>query len=322
MRKGSRASWKKVRDFWLVRRDKDTNPAINYLRNVGGGLSVLGLIGILPFPEFYWWCVGAFYLGILLLIIEALLENWTRLFRFGVCLVYFGAACAYTFGFVLAPTPLDLLIVTFSSPYPAGTKIGGIEWSDKYTDLEVDVGNSTAHDYDDVDLVLHPDQPIAEITELDDSHRASFDTPKMQGLHIDVYHSETNSMEALPAIMIAADEYTVHFDSLPAHSIVKLAMALVKISPSLLNRPAFDENRHLIPDSIVTVNFLDGTHYWYMSQNAFSKDVAYADRPAVHSMNITSEYRALQRNRSISQHFPINAAEQQIEKYLSIRPHP
>lgn len=153
-----------IKRFLLSRRNKETHSAIAYLRNIGGGLSVIGVVGVFPFPQFYWWFVGCIYLGLFLLAVEAFLENWTLISRVAVALTWIALAVLYTFQVVLAPAPFNVVVVGRNGDYrDSAGKIADVQWSDDYYEVDVSIVDPTDTPYTDIDLLLTSDLPIAEI---------------------------------------------------------------------------------------------------------------------------------------------------------------
>jgi hypothetical protein len=85
------------------------------------------------------------------------------LFRFiGVLFLAFNV-------FVLfAQAPLKIKALSNDAEYPPGTKIAGIEWRQKFSELRITIANLTNYDYQDIDLVMRPDEPVVAIGQ--DSH--------------------------------------------------------------------------------------------------------------------------------------------------------
>jgi hypothetical protein len=223
---------KAVRDKLLARRDKATHTTVVYLRSVGGGLSLLGFIGVFPFPQLYWWCIGAFYLGLILLTIEAFLENWMLIFRLIVSSVWLAIGLIFTLGFVAVKAPVSVAVWESAAKYPPGTVLGDIQWSDNFYELRVSLENESVYDYEDLSVILKPDKLVAKIGQISGPSRATFEDP--QELTENLVDIELPSLlqKANPLVLIALDTgYRVRCDRLPSQSRIELIMALVDMRP-------------------------------------------------------------------------------------------
>jgi hypothetical protein len=46
--------------------------------------------------------------------------------------------------------------------YPPGEVENGIQWSPKFTDLQISISNTTGYDYSQLDLLIKPKEPVIE----------------------------------------------------------------------------------------------------------------------------------------------------------------
>ena len=61
---------------------------------------------------------------------------------------------------------LNIFTVATNKEYAPGTVIGGIVWRPVYTELDLIVNNPTDGNYDDVNILVRPDYPVAKIAQL------------------------------------------------------------------------------------------------------------------------------------------------------------
>lgn len=137
-------------------------------RATAGILISFGLTLIVAGPSWFWWGVGAFYIGITAGL-YLLYLSWAVLLSQGVRLLVYAVALAlivaFSVAFIFRAAPLEM---TFFAPphseYPAGTKIGNITWQPDYVDLRLNFGNRTDYDFQKLDVVFKTNLTILAVS--------------------------------------------------------------------------------------------------------------------------------------------------------------
>jgi hypothetical protein len=119
-------------------------------------IAVLRAMQMIPLS--YHWTVALAYclFGLTLVGVfrEPLIKGWLR----AIAAVLVIAAIAwFTVVGPLSAAPLEVLSYTTPGYHTAGVLIGDIPWNSHFTDLRVDITNSTANDYHGLNVLLKPD---------------------------------------------------------------------------------------------------------------------------------------------------------------------
>jgi hypothetical protein len=82
-----------------------------------------------------------------------------------------GSTVWFSVEWVCAPARLDITISDGPSEHPVGSKVNGVDWSDKLSDLRINLQNLSNADYSDVDLYFRPkDNLIVHVEEVTHQH--------------------------------------------------------------------------------------------------------------------------------------------------------
>jgi hypothetical protein len=151
------------------------------------------------------------------------------IWKLGMSAVILGFASLFTFGFVLVAAPLPISDIATNGEYPADHKIGDIAWRKEFTELDIGIENPTSRAYEDVNLVIRPDNPVAAVTQIGKTCDASIEDADgvmvREGLKPAVGDSRMN-----PLVLVATDAgYRIRCAHLPANSILKIVMAISDI---------------------------------------------------------------------------------------------
>jgi hypothetical protein len=300
-------TWTRIKQRLCARRDSETHSAVVYIRNIGGGLSLLGFIGIFPFPQFYWWCVGAFYLGLVMLATEAFLENWMLVSRIIVSVVWIVLAALFTLKLVAVRAPVSFGAWESRAEYPPGTVLGNITWNSNFTELRVRIDNGSNYEFENLNLIVRPDSLIARIGQISGPCPATFEDVLQMSQHMVYVNFGSGEQRANPLILIASDSgYRIRCEHLPAHEHLEIVMALADVTPfvpcNATDHCVFSPNYKLrIEMSDKTVHLFghpmdDATAYglFYLPLKSSPKN-----------LNITGDYTVLQRPRNVAVDLPL-----------------
>ena len=248
-------------------------------------------------PFYYWPGAVMCYVGFGLLLLDLYFEpKLTQAGRLVLFAALGGLVITFTFGFVFVSAPLQFAAISYGSNYPPGTQIAGIKWSNKYSELHIDIENPTNYDYDDVKVVVRPDQPVVAIGQLEGTPELSFEDASRSEIH-------TNLAMDYSRVLIASTEgYRLSCDKLEAGSLVKVVMAIATVTKDA--EGGFDENGKPRPDALIQIAFQDGGTVWFRDA---IKDEDYGEKPTARSVDIKGTYRALLKNRTISEDISVSA---------------
>jgi len=281
-----------------VKSENKKHPLLAWSKGIGLAAILLGGFGVIP--VFYWPGVALCYMGFVILALDPYFDpdlKQRRISQAAVLTFICALAAIFTFGFVFAPSKLEVGAESYASNYPAGAKVAGIKWSSKYTELRVAIANPSNRDYENLDLVLRPDQPVVEISQLDDSQKVSFEEVQ----HASVHYITNNEQSLAPRVVIAStDGYRVRCDRLRAHSRVNIVMAVASIAAD--SGGAFDNNGDVRPDATLEMSFEDGGKIWF---NDAINDKYFEKRPTVNTLGVNGQYQANMRSRTISRNVPV-----------------
>ena len=150
------------------------------------------------------------------------LIGWTGVIAFGAW---------YSIVIVFVSAPLKISTLTVGLDYPAGNGPAGISWHPYYTELTVIFTNPTRDDYDDINLFVKPDFPVAVIAQASQlsgfSYEDKFGTTARFWIE-DLTNHKKQSME----LLATNAGYKIHCDRIPPNASLKVTMALVKFNPA------------------------------------------------------------------------------------------
>jgi hypothetical protein len=178
--------------------------------------------------------------------------------------------------------------------YPNGTVIAGIQWRSEFTELDVQIGGAQ-RTYNDLNLVIQPDFPIAKMAQTSNISGVSFEDKLSVTAHEMLIEGATGNQRANPLVLVATDEgYRVRCEKLPAGAMLKIVMAIVDVKWN----PSPPQER---PDfGIFDMNYLlrfkmsDGGTYWY----GHPEGEIYTPRPSPQHIKVFGDYVASQRRRT------------------------
>ena len=153
-------------------------------------------------------------------------------------------------------------------------------------------------DYENLDLILRPDEPVAGIGQLTYLPEVSFENPAGLSLHQELI--ETAKRYATPPLSIIATNngYRMRCARLPKDRHIDVVMAIVSIASNPdPNINAFDSRW------VLAFNFGNGRTSWLGYSNR--PETVFGPRPVPKSIQIDGEYTTGPRKRYVSQRLEI-----------------
>lgn len=207
---------------------------------------------------------------------------------------------------------LRVLTVATNPEYVSGTVIEGIQWQPYYTELDVIINNPTDASYEDVNVLVRPDYPVARIAQLSNLSDVSFEdkmglTMRMMIEESPLYEDGTSGPfgPASPYVFIATNAgYKIHCGRIPPDSSLRLIMALVdikKIGKSIPYKPHMVIPMSELPkesDFPAEIEFNTGETYWYVIPGVRNY---FAPRPNPKKLTIEGSYIADSKRQRIKQ---------------------
>src|SRR5229473_120560 len=147
------------------KRKAKLHPALVWCRSIGLISVLAGGLGMMQ--QFFWFSVASVYVGLLLLGVDLYFEpELPRGYKtFGEIIVAAGLMW-FNLSFVFVSAPLSFNSLASNSDYALGAAPGGIAWRSVFVELDFMATNPTDDNYDNVDILVRPDHPVAAIAQL------------------------------------------------------------------------------------------------------------------------------------------------------------
>ncbi len=245
---------------------------------------------------FFWFAITLVYAGLALLIVDVQLEpSITARFRRIAQIVVVSGILLFSWKVVFVSAPLNFFALSTRVEYEPGTTIAGISWRPYFSEMDVSITNPTERNYEDLELVITPDHPVAAIGQLSNLTDVSFEDN--YGVSERATIRDLSKQYAVALVLLATDAgYKIHCGRIPPRSNLKLAMALVAIKE---DTPGIDVSSAKIPEDPVLEQTLSppGVHYWFghpAAKNIFSA------RPKSTKISIYGHYVAANRKHYVN----------------------
>ena len=294
---------------WILR--------LGWLTIILGGLTMTR-------PQWFQLSVFLVYIGLLMLGLELYFEPALRRWplRIGGWLLILAAMVWYSIAIVFVSAPLSLYTMMTTFNYTEDSGPAGIRWRPYYTELELLLTNPTAADnYDDLNVLVRPDLPLAEMKQL--SQLFDFSVEDRFGMNAFLTIEDLSAPGKVQRMDFLATNavYKVHCGRIPPNTTLKITMALVNFNPArqanvkTLNTPPVTLPGGTQGDQIVqappgisldhfsvtaNVHEKDGGDYmyWYGSTN---NSALYLAKPTPHKVFVNGSYIGANRIQKISQ---------------------
>lgn len=287
-------------------------PAIvKWLRSAGIGAELFGWGGLV-LTELFWLAVILVCLGGVCIAIDLWFEPdfgsrlWLRLV--GIALVA-ALELAFCLGIVFVRAPLFVSAMATPATYTPGTVIADIRWRPEFEEVNVILENGTDYNYDDLNLLLRADLPIAKIGQASTILDVSFEDEHKLLTRPMFREGAMGNTSVLPLSLLATDAgYRVHCGHLAAHQRLRIVLAVADIKWDLAppkSPPASDFGAHG-KDYVVKFRFFeDFSTYWY----GYSDGDRYTIRPTAQFVRVTGTYKAAHRTRTLTERLNLNQFE-------------
>jgi hypothetical protein len=223
----------------------------------------------------------------------------------------------FTYHIFLRPVPLDIMASVADATYPDGTIIAGVKWRSEFTKLTIEIHNSSSGMvYEDLDLVLKPDQPVAAIAQLSSIIDVSFDTKHALRVDPAFVEGATGNKKAIPLVLVATDAgYRIHCNRLPSRVPLTIIVAVADMiwnpSPSKPREDfgVFEKNY------VLRIKMSDASSYWYGYPDA----KIYTPRPLPRNLKIEGSYMAGHIQRTVTKDIAIINPVEQVQQEIKQR---
>src|SRR6266567_2429075 len=134
-----------------------TPPVLLFSRSAFVLNILIGLVRVMQGISYLWTIVLA-YAFFMLCMLEIWFEPSLRRLRWPLSVVIVSAIFWFSIAVPFAKSPLELKAYVPPGGHADAASIGGIYWDSHFTDLRIAISNSTANDYQNLDVLLKPDK--------------------------------------------------------------------------------------------------------------------------------------------------------------------
>jgi hypothetical protein len=197
--------------------------------------------------------------------------------------------------------------------YPSGTTLGGIRWSNRFTELRVSFNNESSTDYHDLDFTLVPDQPIAEIGQITNLPEVSFSAAADPVLRQELVQGATGRRIANPLILIASSGgYRVRCQLLPRKARLEILIAIARVTdfPKPGQKVAVPSAGVFDKTYALKVDQNDGVSHWYghgMTANGGRIE------------EVFKPDRIIPKTVKIEGHYMVDTVEQEVSRQIEVK---
>jgi hypothetical protein len=192
-------------------------------------------------------------------------------------------------GMISEPGAMSIMAAPRTTDYPVGTRIAGILWNRKYSELRVRIGNYTSSDFDNMDILLQPDGPVAGIGQITDIPNASFLINTTISIAPELVDSSSGQRRAVRVVVLAFNRgYRVLCPKLPRQSYMEILIAI-----------AWPTGKKGI-----AVTMSDGSTYWARTDvdDAKSLDDYFGEKQIAKSIQVEGSYEVNGQPQHVSVH--------------------
>jgi hypothetical protein len=278
--------------------EKLPHQLIVWTRSTGLLGQVLGW-ATLVFANYFWLAVSAIYIGFAVLMADAFLEPaLDRRWKIPAVIAIILGAATFTYKVVMPDAPLGFLASTMSENIPAGSEMFGITWRPEFASVMLRIANPTDNDYDNLNVVILPSDPIAHITQISAIPNCFFQDKNSYNITMTVTSPTDNYTRRLPAILLATDSgYRLVCQKLAAHSTIEISIALANIKTEAIERSE-TQSDFVLDSKLVGDNT---THYWV----GLREGDVYARKPQPSMVALRGTYRSSLREWKINENIKI-----------------
>jgi hypothetical protein len=260
------------------------------------------------------------YFGFALCLAECILEPWLlrkpyqwQVACIGLILLF---ADWFSIGVVFVPAPIDVSAFAMGPVYNLNP--GGLDWKPSYNELNVVFANQTDVPYENFNVLVRPDVPVAGIAQIGNLPDVSF--RDRYGIVANAFVRNPQTNETTKAVILATDAgYSVSCKEIPARNSLQLTLETVGIKPSpppsgsisqggpmvvpSYARPQDFSFMQAVPDVIEGKTF----HYWLGSKDVTS---IFVPNVTPNIVTVRGEYIGGRRSRNINQYVSVKRVAQ------------
>jgi hypothetical protein len=290
-----------------------SSPPLLIVRAFVGPALVIAGLQLIPISFGLGVFVG--YVGFAVALAESIWEPtilfWDYRLQVGLVGTVFILCGIFTISFARAYAPIGFSSLLFSrTSYEPGVGPGGIAWRSFYTELDLLVTNrSEDKNYDNVDIVVRPDLPVAAIAQLSNLADVSFEDEF--GVRNEITMENDSHAPLGNMLFLATDAgYKVHCGHIPPNNSLKIVMAVVDFKSAHPNgQSIFPGN--LSPEDVTlqqTFTDVNGTFtYWFGTPTNAS---LYMSRARPNKITVSGSYVASYRKCDVKQEIKVFSVTQ------------
>ncbi len=252
--------------------------------------------------EFFWVAWSVFLFGIIVLLIDlwfgvdSRISVWWRVCLTSGLIAAFSVFCFIT---VFAYVPLEIAAIENNGQHPDGTVISGINWRPEFSELDIRLTNPTTRGYDDLDVLLRADSPIAAIAQQSDLPSVSFEVNNNVRVTAMLKEANSTNTKVIPLVLVASDGgYRIRCPRVPPEAVLDIVLAIAEIKWN--PQPATDSKNNagvFDPDYVLRFKYDDFSSYWF----GYPTGNIYAPRPKVNWLKVHGTYKAAMVPRTIDE---------------------
>jgi hypothetical protein len=185
--------------------------------------------------------------------------------------------------------------------------INGIQWQPDYTELDVVINNPSESNYDDLNILIRPDFPVAQIAQMSNLSDVSFEdkmgvTARVTQEEAPLFPPRAPFGPASPYVLLATNAgYKVHCGRIPPTSSLRLVLALVDIKQSIPYKPGMVLPPPTQMEFAAELSYPSGESYWF----ALPGTHQYAPRPIPKTLTVDGGYVLESKRRLVKKALPI-----------------
>jgi hypothetical protein len=258
--------------YTMEQMQTDNQPGLlTFFRAIAGPGFIIG--GWQLMSASFGWGLFIVYAGFVICIAECIYEPELLRKPFQIQIGLIGAifllATIFTIDVALIHAPIEVSALAMGPAYNLSP--AGISWKPFYTELDVIIANQTDMNYQNLNVLVRPDSPVADIGQ--DGNIGSVSFKDRYGVISQATIANPETGEVIREPLMATDAgYTVYCPELPPHISLQIVLAISGIVPSSPPNSTILQGGRIpgspLKESIhFTVTIPDtkegNFHYWY-----------------------------------------------------------
>jgi len=200
----------------------------------------------------YEWTIFLAYAFFVLTALEVWFEPSLRTFRLALLVLMVAATTWFSVAVTFAKAPLVVSAYVPPGGHADETAIGGISWDSHFTELRIAISNSTADDYQNLDVLLKPDKWTHKASLLEDSSGCGLSEiggnvyrvakppiktgrdHKFTGMRVGAGFETYDNLGNEWVTVASESGYRLRCATIPSKSTIKIVFALIKVRPEFM----------------------------------------------------------------------------------------